>query len=89
MAATNSSDIDPVTSFHKYLTKPEIARKSLDELIQVAQEIRELELHYRDNRIYIEMFIRDMQEQLRSQSDDTSDTVCNPEFVESLKFVER
>jgi len=89
MASTNTGDIDPVTSFHKYLTKPEIARKSLDELFLVAQEIRELELHYRDNRIYIEMFIRDMLEQLRSQYDDTSDAVCSPEFVESLKFIER
>ena len=89
MASPNSSDIDPVTSFRKYFTKPEIARKSLDELLQVVQEIRELELHYRDNRIYIEMYIRDMLEQLRSQADDTADTVRSPEFVESLKFVER
>ena len=41
-------------------------------------------------RALIERFLRDMQEQLRSSDDDTSDTgVCSQEFVESLKFIER
>jgi len=65
-------------------------RDSLEDLLTIAQEIRELELHYRDNRIYIERFLRDMLEQLRSTGDDTADTgVCSPDFVESLKFIER
>ena len=90
MSSRKNNDIDPVKSFHKYLTKPEITRDSLEDLITIAQEIRELELHYRDNRAYIERFLPDMLEQLRSSDDDTADTaVCSPEFVESLKFIER
>ncbi len=90
MSTRTSSEIDPVASFHLYLARPKITPDTLDELFLVAQEIRELELHYRDNRIYIEMFIRDLLEQMRSQADDEKDpVVCSPEFVESLKFVER
>ncbi len=89
MASRTSSEIDPVASFHMYLARPKITPDTLDELFLVAQEIRELELHYRDNRIYIEMFMRDMLEKLRSQADGKTDAVCSPEFVESLKLLER
>ena len=90
MSSRKNNDIDPVKSFHKYLSKSEITRDSLEDLLTIAQEIRELELHYRDNRTYIERFLHDMLEQLRSLDDDTADTaVCSPDFVESLKFIER
>ncbi|MFA9495198.1 MAG: hypothetical protein ACERKS_04670 [Candidatus Bathyarchaeota archaeon] len=90
MSPSEKKDIDPVERFHEYTAKPKIARDSLEDLLTSAQEIRELEIHYRDNRIYIERFLRDMLEQLRSTGGDTADTgVCSPEFVESLKFIER
>ncbi len=90
MSSSEKKDIDPVERFHEYTAKPKIARESLEDLLTIAQEIRELELHYRDNRIYIKRFLRDMLEQLRSTDDYTADTaVCSPEFVESLKFIER
>ena len=89
MASQNVGEIDPVKSFHMYLARPKITPDTLDELFLVAQEIRELELHYRDNRIYIEMFMRDMLEKMRSETDEKDPAVCSPEFVESLKFIER
>ena len=67
-----------------------ITRDSLQDLLTIAQEIRELELHYRDNRIYNEQSLRELLDQLRSTDDDTADTdVYSQEFVESLKFIER
>jgi len=90
MSTINNNEIDPVKRFHRYLTKPEITRDDLEALLLIAQELRELEFHYRDNRKYIEGFLHDMLEQLRSSDDDAANTaVCSPEFVESLKFVER
>lgn len=90
MSPSEKKDIDPVERVHEYTAKPKIARDSLQDLLTIAQEIRELELHYRDNRIYIEQFLRELLEQLRSTDDDTADTgVCSQEFVESLKFIER
>ena len=85
MSSSEKKDIDPVERFHEYTAKPKIGRDSLEDLLTLAQEI-----HYRDNRIYIERFLRDMLEQLRSTGGDTADTgVCSPKFVESLKFIER
>jgi hypothetical protein len=79
-----------MNSFHRHLTSPKITPSTLDELFLVAQEIRELEHHYRDNLIYIVFFMRDMLEKMRSKADDkTYPAVCSQEFVESLKFIER
>ena len=87
ISSIEKKNIDPVERFHEYTAKPKIGRNSLEDLLTIAQEIRELELHYRDNRMYIERFLRDILEQLHSTGGDTG--VCSLEFVESLKFIER
>ena len=90
MSLSNDKGIDPVERFHEYLTKPNITLADLEDLLLIAQEIRELELHCRDNRKYIEAFIHDELERMRASSKKKPDTnVCSPEFVESLKFIER
>ena len=90
MSSSERKAINPVERFHEYTAKPKIGGDILDDLLTIAQEIHELELHNRDNRIYIERFLRDLLEQLHSTGGDNTDTgVCSPEFVESLKFIER
>jgi hypothetical protein len=62
MSPIEKKDIDPVERLHEYTAKPKIGCDSLDNLLTIAQEIHELELHTRDNRIYIERFLRDLLE---------------------------
>jgi hypothetical protein len=57
MVSWENKDLESVERFHIYLMKPDITLADLEELLLIAQEIHTLELHYRDNRKYIEAFI--------------------------------